>query len=97
MFVSHFILQVNQIILKKGKDQCSVYLNKILPSITHPDCVKVFDTRVFLGAVVGPHVNAVVELPEAFLPRVVRVALVRRYELELAWGGVHQGHVILKH
>lgn len=56
-----------------------------------------FNTRVLLGTVVGSHVNAVVELPEAFLPRIVGVALVGRYELELARRGVHQWHVVLKH
>lgn len=64
---------------------------------THPDCVKVFDPRVLLGAVVGAHVDAVVELPEAFLPRVVGVALVGRDELELAGRRVHQGCVELEH
>lgn len=66
-------------------------------STTHPNCVKMFNTRVLLGTVVGSHVNAVVELPKAFLPRVVGVALVGSYELELARRRMHQWHIVLKH
>lgn len=55
------------------------------------------DARILLGAVVGAHVDAVVELPEALLPRVVGVALVGRHELELTRRRVHQRRVVLEH
>lgn len=64
---------------------------------TYPYSIEVFDTRVLLGAVVGPHVDAVVELAEALLPRVVGVTLVHRYEVELARRGVHQRRIVFEH
>lgn len=56
-----------------------------------------FDARILLGAIVGAHVDAVVELTEALLPGVVGVALVGRDKLELAGRGVHQRRVVLEH
>lgn len=66
-------------------------------SHAHPNSVKVLDPRVLLGTVVGAHVNAVVQLPEALLPRIIRLAVVCRYKLELARGWVHQRSIILEY
>lgn len=66
-------------------------------SHTNPDSVKKFNTRVLLGTIVGAHVYTVVELPEAFLPRVVCLALISGYELELTGRGVHKRCVVFEH
>lgn len=62
----------------------------------HPDSVKVFDARVLLGAIVGAHMDAIIQLLEALLPRIVGVTVVRCRELKLARRGVHQRSVVLK-
>jgi dTDP-D-glucose 4,6-dehydratase len=56
-----------------------------------------FDSGILLGAIVGSHVYTVVQLPEALLPRIVRVALISGHKLELTGRGVHQRCVIFKH
>lgn len=64
---------------------------------THPNCIKMFDSRIFLWAVVRSHMYSIIQLPEAFFPRVVCVALVGSYEFKLTGRRMQQWHIIFEY